>query len=85
MSVAAPRPADDPWRDAEGTHIALFCRVEQVTEHPEHGALFSRLHQRGQVLGRDPGLIYLRFDGESQLVSLRPDLVRLLPDTPGGC
>ncbi|MGH4005602.1 MAG: hypothetical protein ACRDSO_16025 [Pseudonocardiaceae bacterium] len=80
MPVAAPRPAHDPWCDVDGTHISLFSRVEQVAENPEHEALFSRLHQQGQVLGRDTDLIYIRFDGEGQLLSLRPHLVRLLPD-----
>ncbi|MGH3963966.1 MAG: hypothetical protein ACRDRY_12030 [Pseudonocardiaceae bacterium] len=83
MDVAAPRPAHDPWCDVDGTHISLFgSRVEQVAENPEHEGLFSRLHQQGQVLGRGLDLIYIRFDGESQLLSLRPHLVRLLPDEP---
>lgn len=82
MPADAPQVAQDRWRDAEGTRIALFCWVEQVVEHPEHGALFSRLHQHGQVLGRGPEVLYVRFAGERQLISLPPQLLRLLPDEP---
>ncbi|MGH3926919.1 MAG: hypothetical protein ACRDTT_29305 [Pseudonocardiaceae bacterium] len=56
------------------------CWVEQVAEHPEHGALFSRLHQRGEVVGRGPDVLYIRFEGEGQLISVLPRLVRLLPN-----
>jgi len=80
-----PQPDHDPWRDVEGSHISLFCWVEQVAEHPEAGALFSRLHQRGQVLGRGPRELYVCFQGEGQLIGLSPQLVRLLPDAPGDC
>ncbi|PZS40378.1 MAG: hypothetical protein DLM62_03260 [Pseudonocardiales bacterium] len=59
--------------------------MEQVAEHPEAGALFSRLHQRGQVLGRGPRELYVCFQGEGQLIGLSPQLVRLLPDAPGDC
>ena len=38
MSADAPQAAQDRWCDAEGTRIALFCWVEQIAEHPEHGA-----------------------------------------------
>lgn len=67
------------WCDAGGEHIMLFSRVEQVVEHPEGGALFSRLHKRGEVVGRGPDVIYVRFDGEGRPISVRPDLVRVLP------
>jgi hypothetical protein len=58
----------------------LFCSVEQVAEHREQAAPFSRLHRRGQVVGRGPDVLCVRFDGESRLVSMPPQLVRLLPD-----
>jgi hypothetical protein len=58
--------------------------VEQVAEHPEHGALFSRLNRRGEVLGRGPDVLYVRFEGEGQLIGMPPLLVRLLPEGPGG-
>jgi hypothetical protein len=49
-----PNRRYDRWRDAEGTHIPVGCRVEQVAIAKEHGALTSRLHKRGDVLLRDP-------------------------------
>ncbi len=50
----------------------------------EHGALASRLHQQGQVIGRGTGgLVYVLFDHDSQLIALRPHLVRVL-DMPDG-
>jgi len=61
--------------------VALFCWVEQVAEDPEQG-LFSRLHQRGEVVGRGPGVLYVRFQGEGQLISVSSQFVRLLPDEP---
>ncbi|MGH3533192.1 MAG: hypothetical protein ACRDS0_09655 [Pseudonocardiaceae bacterium] len=85
MSAKAPQPAHGRWSDVEGDHISLFCWVEQVAENPEFGSLFSRLHQRGEVLGRGPDQVYVRFAGEGQLISVPPQLLRLLPDAPGGC
>jgi hypothetical protein len=61
-----------------------FCWVEQVRESPQFGALFSRLHQRGQVLGRGSDVLYVRFEDEGQLIGVAPQLVRLLPDASGG-
>ncbi|MDQ2883100.1 MAG: hypothetical protein M3Y48_18465 [Actinomycetota bacterium] len=78
------RPAQDRWCDVEGDHISLFCWVEQVAEDPEQGALFSRLHQRGQVLGRGLHSLYVCFS-DNALLSLPPRLLRLLPDAPGEC
>jgi hypothetical protein len=60
----------------------LFCWVEQVAERPEREALLSRLHQQGQVLGRGPEVLYVRFASERQLVSVPPELLRLLPTQP---
>ena len=84
MSVEAPRPVAHRWRDIEGAHISLFCWVEQVVENPESGALFSRLHQRGEVLGRGPDVLYVRFTGEGHLISVSPELVRAIDTAPGG-
>ncbi len=81
MPTATPRPAHDGWCDIDGSHISLFCGVEQVGEAPEPGALPSRLHQRGQVLGRSPGSLYVCFP-DNQVVSVSPQLLRLLPATP---
>lgn len=36
-----------PWRDVDGTHSPAGCRVEQIAVAKEHGAVASRLHQRG--------------------------------------
>jgi len=58
--------------------------VEQIAESPEDGVLFSRLHQRGEVVGLDPEVLYVRFAGESQLISVAPALVRVLDDASGG-
>jgi hypothetical protein len=83
MSVITPRPVNDPWRDAQGTHIALF-RIEQIAVNKEHGVLPSRLHQQGRVINRGHNRLYVRFDDDNQLISLRPHLVRVL-DAPRGC
>lgn len=77
MATEAPRPAQDRCCDAEGTPIPLFCSVEQVTDNPEDNALFSRLHQRGEVVGRSLDLIYVLL-GEGHVIGLRPHLVRVL-------
>jgi hypothetical protein len=82
MPTEPSRAAQDRWCDADGTRIALFRWVEQVTEHPDHGPPLSRLHQHGQVLGRGPGVVYVRFQGEDQLISVAPRLLRMLPDQP---
>ncbi len=84
MPARSPHPANDRWCDVEGSHVSLFCWVEQVTESPERAALPSRLHQQGQVLGRGHHHGYVRFKGDSQLVSVSSRLLRLLPDALGG-
>lgn len=79
----ALRAAQDRWRDANGAAISLFCWVEQIAEHlEEHGGLFSRLHKRGEVIGRGPDVLYVRFEGEGGVISLSPELVRLLDIEP---
>ena len=85
MSAEPPRAAQDGWVDVEGSHVSLFDWVEQVAEDPECWAPFSRLGQRGEVLGRGAGVLYVRFEGEGQLISIPPQLVRLLLDGPGEC
>jgi hypothetical protein len=83
MPTPPARPASDPWRDAEGTPISLQSRVEQVAVDKEHGALASRLHHQGQVVGRGTTLVYVLFDHDSQLIALRPHLLRVLNTTDG--
>ncbi|MGH3721442.1 MAG: hypothetical protein ACRDRI_21850 [Pseudonocardiaceae bacterium] len=48
----------------------------------EYGALPSRLHKQGQVLGRGTTRLNVRFDNEDKPVSIRPHLVRVL-EAPG--
>ncbi|MGH3812938.1 MAG: hypothetical protein ACRDUV_10835 [Pseudonocardiaceae bacterium] len=48
----------------------------------EHGALPSRLHKQGEVLGRGTTRLTVRFDDEDTVASIRPHLVRVLT-TPG--
>ncbi|MDT5276433.1 MAG: hypothetical protein QOG95_3365 [Mycobacterium sp.] len=82
MPADASQTARDRWCDAEGTRIVLFRWVEQVAERPEREAPLSRLHQQGQVLGRGPEVLYVRFASERQVVSVPPELLRLLPNEP---
>jgi hypothetical protein len=84
MPAPAKAPTDDLWRDIEGAHLALFCWVEQVAQSPEPSLLPSRLHQRGQIVGRGLDSLYVCFD-DNHVVSLQPHLLRLLPDALGGC
>ncbi|MGH3601347.1 MAG: hypothetical protein ACRDQH_13925 [Pseudonocardiaceae bacterium] len=84
MPTDTPRPTQDRWSDAEGTHISLFCWIEQVTDHPQPGTLFSRLHQQGEVVGRGPDMVYVRFHGEGQVISVPPRLLRVLDTAPEG-
>jgi hypothetical protein len=59
--------------------------VEQIEVDAPHGALRSRLHKRGQVLGRTRSTrLLVRFEDEHQQVSIRPHLVRVIEEKPGG-
>ncbi|MBV9161680.1 MAG: hypothetical protein JO281_09060 [Pseudonocardiales bacterium] len=71
---------DDRWRDAQGAHIPVGCRVKQVEVTAGWGARRSRLYQRGTVIGRRRTRLLVRFDGELAWVSLRPHLVRVLAE-----
>jgi hypothetical protein len=57
--------------------------VEQVTDSTEPTVLPSRLHQHGQVVCRDHESLLVCFS-DNQVVSLRPDLVRVLDAAPDG-
>ena len=81
--VAGHGLARDLWCDVNGTPVALFSWVEQVRESPEPGALPSWLHQHGQVVGGGLDSLYVCFAGH-HVISLRPDLVRVLDAAPGG-
>ncbi len=71
------------WRAADATPIPAQCRIEQLEVHRDHGALRSRLHQQGQVLGHGVTRLTVRCDGDNTVASVRPYLVRALT-TPGG-
>ncbi|MGH3720993.1 MAG: hypothetical protein ACRDRI_19535 [Pseudonocardiaceae bacterium] len=77
MPTPVPLAANPP-RDVDGTVIPLQSRVEQVAVDKAYGALPSRLHQYGQVVGQGADLLCVRFDREYSLTSLRPYLVRLV-------
>jgi hypothetical protein len=84
MPAHPPRITYNRWRDVDGTPIPWLCRIEQIAVSKEHGALPSRLHQQGQVIGRGTNLVYVLFDRGNQMIALRPHLLRVL-DTPDGC
>lgn len=79
----AGAPTQDPCCDVDGTPVDLFCLVEQVAEDTEPTMLACWLHQHGQVIGRGLDSIYVRFS-DHHVVSLRPDLVRVLDPAPSG-
>lgn len=70
---------DFPLLDADGTEIPLGSRVEQVAVDEAQGALRSRLHYHGDVIGRGRHLVHVRFEREYHMTSLLSSLVRLLP------
>lgn len=78
------RLVHDWWCDVGGACLALFCRVEQVAESTEHAALPSRLHHRGEIIGSGLNELYVRFEADEALVSLPPQLLRLLPEVSAG-
>ena len=78
MSVRPSRPAYDPWLDAYGIQIQQHGRIEQVAVDKAHGALPSRLHKRGQVIGCGTTRVNVRFDDEHEVVRIRPHLLRVL-------
>jgi hypothetical protein len=85
VPTPALRPTpEDPWLDAEGTPVPLQSQVEQITVDEAHGALPSRLHQQGQVIGQTQHQLYVRFHHDNQVIILRPHLVRVI-ETPVGC
>jgi hypothetical protein len=76
-------PVDDSGglpvlREVEDTPIPVHARVVQVAVDEEGGALPSRLHQRGEVVGRGSHLLHVRFEEDQDTVAVRPDLVRVL-------
>lgn len=79
-AVSGQRRRYDRLRDADGTHVAVGARVQQVEVHAGLGALRFRLHQRGEVIGRRTTRLVVRFDGQDQPVSIRPHLVQVISE-----
>ncbi len=79
MSVRA-QGAHDHWRDANGTHVPVGTQVEQTEVDARRGALRSRLHVCGQVTSRGTTRLVVLFEGENYTVSIRPHLVRVIPE-----
>ncbi|HKR48215.1 MAG TPA: hypothetical protein VJT72_01325 [Pseudonocardiaceae bacterium] len=78
-----PAQRYDPWRDVHGVPIPQDCWVEQIAVHKGHGALPSRLHKQGQVLGRGTTRLIVQFDDNDELVRIRPHLVRVIGTCAG--
>lgn len=68
----------DPWLDADGVHLFDHCRVEQIGVDPEDGALASRLFWCGEVMGRGPDRVNVRFDGSGKLASIAARRLRFI-------
>jgi hypothetical protein len=84
MPTSAPHSAHHRWCDIDGTQLGLFYWVEQVTEDPGPEMLSSRLGQQGEVVGLGLDSLLVRFSG-GLVVSLPPQVLRLLPEAPGEC
>lgn len=64
MPARPSRAAYDPWRGAHGAPIPQQCRIEQIAVEKVHGALPSRLHKQGEVLGRGLTRLNVLFDDD---------------------
>jgi hypothetical protein len=82
MPDEAPGPTQTRWCDVDGSHISLLGRADRRA--PGTQGAVSRLHECGEVLGRGPDVLYVRFAGAGLLLSVAPALGRLLPEAPGG-
>jgi hypothetical protein len=71
MTTGAPRPTRDHWRDRDGTPHPPVLPGRADSRAPTCTAPSSRLHRRGEVIGGSLELIYVRFDGEIQVISVR--------------
>ena len=78
---AGARAADDPlWRDGDGAPITVGCRVEQIWIDAELGAALPA-GQTGPVLRRSATRPVVRFEGETTLARIRPQLLRVVSDS----
>jgi hypothetical protein len=86
-TMSQPKKSYDPWRDDQGTHIDAGCRVQQTWVQKSCGALLCRLGKQGVVVSCGHGnrgtRLYVRFDGETTEVTMRPHGVRVIPLTAG--
>jgi hypothetical protein len=71
-------PPDQRWLDADGTPIPMGARVEQSGVDIELGALRSRLGKQGRVVRRSATRLVVRFDGETALARIQPELLRVV-------
>jgi hypothetical protein len=62
----------------EDTPITVGARVEQASVDIELGALRSRLGKRGLVLRRSATRLVVRFEGETALARIQPQLLRVV-------
>jgi hypothetical protein len=81
-------PADTPQaardRGAMLKVVGLRCSAgwNRSPSTRSTGRCCPGLHQQGQVFGRGPDVLYVRFAGERQLFSVPPGLLRLLTNEP---
>lgn len=67
MAAGGTATGSGPVVRCRGRSHFLFCWVEQVAED---GVLFSRIYQRGEVVGRGIDLVYIYLDGEGQVIGV---------------
>ncbi len=79
-----PRPTSHRGVTSRAPPFLMLCQVEQIAVRQQHGAMSSRLHQHGQVIGRDTNWLHVRFDKDHRLIILRAHLVRVLDQAPDG-
>ncbi|HET9255496.1 MAG TPA: hypothetical protein VFO16_09870 [Pseudonocardiaceae bacterium] len=72
------RPPGQRWRDEEGTSITVGAVVEQTGVDLQLSALRSRLDKQGQVLRRSATRLVVRFEGETALARIQPELLRVV-------
>jgi hypothetical protein len=71
------------WTDGQGTAVGLMSRVEQIAVDPQGGAMPSRLHQQGQLIGWDTTRLPVCFDHDRALLVRRAHLIRVLDPSQG--
>jgi hypothetical protein len=70
VSSRMARPAYDPWRDIEATHIPDGCGVKQFVEGDR---LYGRRASAARSsVGVGATRVYVRFESEAWQISVRP-------------